>query len=643
LAAPGGECRARPAGSGASRNGRVKALYVLPLQRDWRAQLCERPVPTLRVAPPAAPATSWAEQEFGLVDFPDARLRGRLLQLAQAFGEHPTASISVALDGAASQIKAAYRFFHNAQVDLPTLLHPHCEASAGRIAEHPLVLVAQDTTSLNYDAHAATRDLGPINTRADGALGLKLHDSLALTPAGVPLGLIDIQVWARDPQQMGQAKQRKERPIAEKESQRWLTSLQRTAEVQRQCPQTRLVNIAEREADIYELFAAALHHPAGPDLLVRASRTTQRQVAAADEQKPLWEFLPAQPVLGGGALHIPARGGRKARRATLQIRAAPIQLRPPNASAAPRRWGCGASMPARSTRPPTASPSNGCCSPRCQGGRGGRVIGSGGAAGDAEVTIDHVGTVENAALVISRLHRGEKRLVFCDSRSRVEALAGALRAWGVQVFVSHSSLAIEERRQAERAFGEASDCVIVATSTLELGIDVGDLDRVIQIDAPATVSSFLQRLGRTGRRPGTLRNCLFLATTDEALLCAAGLALLWRRGYVEHIRPPPKPYQVVAQQIPALVLQHGGIVRDAITKTIGRTFRELRPGLVEELLAHMLQTETLWQDAGVLWFGSRSDKEFGRRHVLELLSVFTSPLQIQVRFGNTDIGTVDPL
>jgi ATP-dependent Lhr-like helicase len=206
---------------------------------------------------------------------------------------------------------------------------------------------------------------------------------------------------------------------------------------------------------------------------------------------------------------------------------------------------------------------------------GGRVIVSGGAPADADVTLDYVGSLENAALVISRLHRGEKRLVFCDSRSRVEALSGALRAAGVQVFVSHSSLSVEERRQAERAFGEASDCVIVATSTLELGIDLGDLDRVIQIDAPATVSSFLQRMGRTGRRTGTRRNCLFLATTDEALLCAAALTLLWRRGYVEHIRPPPKPYQVVAQQIMALVLQHGGIERGAIARAIGRTFRDL--------------------------------------------------------------------
>ena len=98
------------------------------------------------------------------------------------------------------------------------------------------------------------------------------------------------------------------------------------------------------------------------------------------------------------------------------------------------------------------------------------------------------------------LHEGEKRLVFCDSRSRVEQLALLLREQGVETFVSHSSLGLDDRRQAEQAFAQRQNCVIVATSSLELGLDVGDLDRVIQIDAPPTVSSFLQRMGRTGRR-----------------------------------------------------------------------------------------------------------------------------------------------
>ena len=87
------------------------------------------------------------------MDFPDPRLRPRLLSLAQAFSEQPIAPIPIALHGDANQSKAAYRFFNNPQVDLQTLLHPHYEATAGRIREYPLVLAAQDTTSLNYDAH----------------------------------------------------------------------------------------------------------------------------------------------------------------------------------------------------------------------------------------------------------------------------------------------------------------------------------------------------------------------------------------------------------------------------------------------------------------------------------------------------------
>lgn len=322
------------AGRGRQDRGNAQALgkkgiYVLPLQRDWRTVLCRRPAPLLRAAPAPEPGASWAEHELGRVDFPDARLRPRLVRLAEAFGEHPAAPIGVALNGCASQTKAAYRFLHNPQVDLPTLLAPHYAATVARIGEQPLVLVAQDTTSLNYSAHPATRDLGPINTRADGAQGLKLHDTLALTPTGVPLGLIDIQVWARDPQQMGQARARKQRALEDKESQRWLTSLQRTAEVQRLCPNTRLVNIADREADIYELFQAAAADPQGPHLLVRASRTTQRQVEDEQTHVSLWQHLPAQPLLGGCTLQIPARGGRPARRANLELRAAPIQLRPP--------------------------------------------------------------------------------------------------------------------------------------------------------------------------------------------------------------------------------------------------------------------------------------------------------------------------
>src|SRR5439155_10576091 len=157
-------------------------------------------------------------------------------------------------------------------------------------------------------------------------------------------------------------------------------------------------------------------------------------------------------------------------------------------------------------------------------------------------------SLSNAATVISRLHRGEKRLVFVDSRARAEEIGAELKKLGVTTFVTHSSLSQDQRKQAEHAFANREDCVIVATSVLELGVDVGDLDRVIQIDAPSTVSSFLQRMGRTGRRAGTRRNCLFLATHDFGLLQAAALVGMWSQGFIEEVVPPAIPYHVFVQQ-----------------------------------------------------------------------------------------------
>ena len=263
-------------------------------------------------------------------------------------------------------------------------------------------------------------------------------------------------------------------------------------------------------------------------------------------------------------------------------------------------------------------------------------------AEDADVTLDFVGTLGNAAEVIARLHRGEKRLVFLDSRARAEELGSQLRELDVTTFVTHSSLSPEQRQQAEEAFASREDCVIVATSVLELGVDVGDLDRVVQIDAPPTVSSFLQRMGRTGRRADAHRNCLFLATSEDALLQSAGLIDLWADGFVEPIMPPPLPLHVFAQQLMALALQEGGIGRDTWRDWVGAmpAFRDLSPQEVSTVIDYMVAAEILWDDQGILWFGRKGEEKYGRRNFMDMLSIITSEPLFSVRHGRTDVGSV---
>lgn len=271
------------------------------------------------------------------------------------------------------------------------------------------------------------------------------------------------------------------------------------------------------------------------------------------------------------------------------------------------------------------------------------VVGHATVSTDADVTIDHVGTLENAALVISRLHRGEKRLVFCDSRASAEKLSAGLRELGVRTFVSHASLSVAERRHAEAAFSEERDCVIVATSTLELGLDVGDLDRVIQIDAPSTVSSFLQRMGRSGRRPGTRRNGLFLTTGDMGLLGAGAICRLWSEGWVEKAFPPAHPWNVLAQQAVLMVLERGQVTRADLQKQLEDSFPELPLHGIDACIDHLLaQADLASPDAGPIQIGPKTQAAHERSHYRDLLVTFTGPDLLVGRHGMAEVGNLDP-
>lgn len=270
------------------------------------------------------------------------------------------------------------------------------------------------------------------------------------------------------------------------------------------------------------------------------------------------------------------------------------------------------------------------------------IVDPGGGRREPELSLDYVGNLENAALVIERLHPGKKRLVFVDSRGKAEQLGNLLGQREVLTFVTHGSLSARERHDAERAFEEGRDCVIVATSALELGIDVGDLDHVLQLDAPPSVASFLQRMGRTGRRGGA-PNCTFLATKDTAVLQASAIVRLARQGFVEPVRPSRAAFHILAHQLMALGVQQGGVgAGDFWPWVAGATsFADVTAADRAALVEHMLAAGILADQDGRLWLGPEGERRYGRANFRELYAVFDSPRLIQVRAGHDDLGAVD--
>ncbi len=133
------------------------------------------------------------------------------------------------------------------------LLKPHYESTAQRVKQKAIVLTVNDSSSLKYATHPATEGLGSLSTNQD-AIGLMLHNTMAFTTDKTPLGLLDVQCWARDPQEFGKKHHSRNLPLQQRKSYKWLQSYQAVAAVQQRCPDTMLVSIGDREADIYELF-----------------------------------------------------------------------------------------------------------------------------------------------------------------------------------------------------------------------------------------------------------------------------------------------------------------------------------------------------------------------------------------------------
>lgn len=232
----------------------------------------------------------------------------------------------------------------------------------------------------------------------------------------------------------------------------------------------------------------------------------------------------------------------------------------------------------------------------------------------------------------AKLTKEGKSLVFCDSRSTAEFFGTYLGKQGIDAHVHHSSLSLEERQRAELKFAKSSNSCIVSTSTMELGIDVGDLDRVLQVEAPSSVASFLQRIGRTGRRAGSIATMSFLIEQEENLLQAIALVELARAGWVEKVRFSNRMWHLLLQQIMAILLEYGGISPDSLREILSKpyAFSGISVEEYEGFIQYLIEKEFIFFADELYSIGTSAEEEFGRRNFMKILSVFQSPVEFQV-------------
>lgn len=250
---------------------------------------------------------------------PDKRLKERFAKIVESFSEAAEQSIPQALRRW-GEVKAAYRFFDNERVSHEQLMMGQREATRERINQRgeTTVLLVQDTTSFSFKHHPATAGMGPVeNAHTAGFLA---HSSLAVSSSGVPLGLVEQQVWVRDPAETGKSHQRHEREFRDKESYKWVEGLPR-AEAEALAQQ--VVTISDREAHIYEYMDMALQQ--GLDFIVRAARGRSFSL----HRQEIFAVLAEMPVQHRYTIHLKAHPQRDARQAQLELRYGSVELQRP--------------------------------------------------------------------------------------------------------------------------------------------------------------------------------------------------------------------------------------------------------------------------------------------------------------------------
>jgi hypothetical protein len=264
----------------------------------------------------------WCCDEFDTVELQDARLNRRCNELAVELAEQPQGPINQACEDWAAT-KAAYRFFDNDKVTPAGIRAPHHQRTVERMKQHPRVLAVQDTCFLNYTQHPKTTGLGSIGAKSQQQRGCGMHSTLAVTPQGLPLGLLTQDFFTRpEDEPAHRPAELRQLPIEEKESYRWLQAFEQTLALAP--PGVEVITVCDREADIYEMFAFAQEQEA--PLLVRAS---WNRVLLEAGVRRLWSKVERQPIAGQLVVHIPSNSQRPARQATVSVRYTSVTLKPP--------------------------------------------------------------------------------------------------------------------------------------------------------------------------------------------------------------------------------------------------------------------------------------------------------------------------
>lgn len=266
------------------------------------------------------------------IDLRDQRLNKRTVKLLESLASNPEASINGACSGWSDTL-AAYRFFNNKAVTPERILAPHRQATVRRMREQPVVLIVQDTTELDFSDHP-TKDMRCLND--ERRLGLYHHAHLAVTPDRLPLGVVGTENFDRSPESLGCTEQRATLPIEEKESYRWLKGYRLACELAAECPETQVVSVGDREADIYDIFVDA-EQQSGPraEYVIRARverSTLERNPSAGTAAfQKVREEVERSAVRTTRTIDLPATPKRQARVATLEMRAITVRVKPPHA------------------------------------------------------------------------------------------------------------------------------------------------------------------------------------------------------------------------------------------------------------------------------------------------------------------------